>query len=57
MTTTSVNPVNPDLQKERSKCTFEQAEFTRWWYGGEKKLQEKRLRGKNHLIRISPKFL
>lgn len=37
--------VNPDLVKERNKCTFDKEEFTRWWYGGEEELKRKRLIG------------
>ncbi|XP_058828521.1 probable peroxisomal acyl-coenzyme A oxidase 1, partial [Topomyia yanbarensis] len=37
-----VDVVNKDLQHERSKCTFNQEEFTLWWVGGQDKLDEKR---------------
>lgn len=37
--------VNPDLANERKRCSFNTAEFTNWWYGGEKKVEEKRARG------------
>lgn len=37
--------VNPDLANERKKCSFNTSEFTNWWYGGEKKVAEKRSRG------------
>lgn len=40
--------MNPDLVKERQKCSFDVEEFARWWNGGDKKLQEKRDRGKLH---------
>lgn len=35
--------INPDLEKERQKCSFDVEEFTRYWYGD--KLEEKRARG------------
>ncbi|XP_058828522.1 probable peroxisomal acyl-coenzyme A oxidase 1, partial [Topomyia yanbarensis] len=34
--------VNKDLQHERSKCSFNQEEFTVWWVGGREKLNDKR---------------
>lgn len=37
--------VNPDLNNERKKCSFDVEEMARWWYGGEQKLKEKRQRG------------
>lgn len=37
--------VNPDLENERKKCTFNIDEFTSWWCGGPLKLKEKRERG------------
>lgn len=39
------NKVNPDLDKERQICSFNVEEFSSWWLGGDKKLQEKRKRG------------
>lgn len=39
------NKVNPDLANERKKCSFNTEEFTNWWYGGAKKVEEKRARG------------
>lgn len=39
--------VNKDLQNDRSKCTFNQEEFTVWWVGGEEKLKEKRSLGEH----------
>lgn len=38
--------VNPDLLKERKKCTFNVEELTTWWCNGQQKLKEKRERGK-----------
>lgn len=38
--------VNPDLQKERNKCSFKTEELTNWWYGGAKNVEEKRWKGK-----------
>ena len=40
-----VKKVNPDLDNERKKCTFDVEELARWWNGGEQKLLEKRERG------------
>lgn len=39
--------VNADLQRERKNCTFNTEEFTNWWYGSEKNVQEKRFTGNN----------
>lgn len=38
--------VNPDLVGERKKCSFKTADFTNWWYGGEKNVEKKRWIGK-----------
>lgn len=38
--------VNPDLQKERNKATFNTEEFTIWWSGGRKKYEERKALGK-----------
>lgn len=38
--------VNPDLEGERKKCSFKTIEFTNWWHGGAKNVEEKRWRGK-----------
>lgn len=37
--------INPDLAKERQKCTFDIEEFSQYWYGDQNKLEEKRQRG------------
>lgn len=37
--------VNPDLAKEREKCTFDVEELSRYWIGDQTKLEEKRARG------------
>lgn len=37
--------INPDLDKERQKCTFNTVEFTNWWYGGVKEVEKKRWQG------------
>lgn len=38
------NTVNPDLENERKKVTFNVEEFSEWWYGGKEKLKERRER-------------
>lgn len=38
--------VNPDLEKERKKCTFNREELSIYWIGSKDKLEEKRARGK-----------
>lgn len=38
--------INPDLEKERTKCSFDVEEFAQYWIGGRAKLDEKRARGK-----------
>lgn len=38
--------INPDLKKERQKCTFDVEELARYWIGDQNKLEEKRARGK-----------
>lgn len=47
MSSAVLKKVNPDLQEERKKCTFNQEEFTNWYHGGAKKVEEKRWRGEN----------
>lgn len=37
--------LNPDLDRERRRCTFDVEELARYWYGGQNKLDEKRARG------------
>lgn len=42
---TTKKTINPDLEKERQKCTFDVEEFARYWIGDQTKLDEKRARG------------
>lgn len=37
--------INPDLEKERKKCTFDVEELAKYWIGDQQKLEEKRARG------------
>lgn len=37
--------VNPDLENERRKCTFDVEELARYWIGDQAELEEKRARG------------
>jgi acyl-CoA oxidase len=41
-----VREVNPDLAKEREKCTFKTLELTHFLDGGVEKYNERRERGK-----------
>ncbi|XP_019847959.2 probable peroxisomal acyl-coenzyme A oxidase 1 [Bactrocera dorsalis] len=36
------NAVNPDLQREREKASFNTQEFTYWWLGGKEKYEAKK---------------
>lgn len=38
--------INPDLLREREKCTFDREELATYWIGDKQKLEEKRARGK-----------
>lgn len=38
--------INEDIKIERKNCTFDVEEFTRWYYQGDEKLEEKRFLGK-----------
>lgn len=38
-------PINEDIRIERANCTFDVDEFTKWYFQGEKKLEEKRFLG------------
>lgn len=38
--------INPDLQEERDKVSFDVDEFTNWYHGGKDKVEEKRFLGK-----------
>lgn len=40
----SKKTINPDLAKERQKCTFDVEELARYWIGDQTKLDEKRFR-------------
>lgn len=44
---TTKKTINPDLEKERRKCTFDVEELARYWIGDQSKLEEKRARGKS----------
>lgn len=37
--------VNPDLEKERQKCSFNGEELTNWWYGSAAEVQKRRAIG------------
>lgn len=37
--------MNPDLARERQKCTFDREELATYWIGDAQKLEEKRARG------------
>lgn len=39
--------VNQDLNEERQKITFNVEEFTKWYYGGEANVKDKRYVGKS----------
>lgn len=41
--------INPDLQEERNKVSFDVTEFSKWYHGGEEKLEEKRFLGNDHV--------
>lgn len=41
--------INPDLENERKKCSFNVEEMARWWNGGENNLKTKREKGKQKL--------
>lgn len=43
---TTKETINPDLENERQKCTFDVEELARYWIGDQSKLEEKRARGK-----------
>lgn len=38
--------INPDIDIERKNASFNSEEFAAWFYGGENRLQMKRLVGK-----------
>lgn len=37
--------MNPDIQEERKKVSFNIEEFTNWYHGGAEKVEEKRFLG------------
>lgn len=41
----STGKMNPDLARERQKCTFDREELATYWIGDARKLEEKRARG------------
>lgn len=43
---TTTGKINPDLAREREKCTFDVEELATYWIGDKQKLEEKRARGK-----------
>lgn len=43
----TVAKINPDLQEERDKIPFDIEEFTKWYFGGADKVEEKRFLGKS----------
>lgn len=46
MSSEIVKNVNPDLDLERKKCTFDVEELAIWWNGGKDELLQKRETGK-----------
>lgn len=44
--------LNPDIQEERSKVTFNVEEFTNWFYGGAANVKERRFLGKEILSHL-----
>lgn len=42
----SATKTNPDIEEERHKVSFNVEEFTKWFYGGVEKVQEKRFLGR-----------
>lgn len=42
--------INPDLARERQKCTFDPEELAVYWIGDKQKLEEKRARGESEAI-------
>lgn len=49
---TSIQKMNPDIEVERKNCSFDVNEFSVWWNGGQKKLDDKRSRGRPKLLVI-----
>ena len=45
-----VSKINPDIQEEREKVGFDVEEFTNWYHGGAKNVEEKRFYGKTDFI-------
>ncbi len=42
--------INEDLKEERDKVSFKIEEFTKWYHGGARQLEEKRFLGNKILI-------
>lgn len=49
MSDNTVDKINPDLLKERKKCTFNTEELAIWWNGGREMLLRKRKLGNVHV--------
>lgn len=52
---TGQSKINPDIQEERDKVSFNVEEFTNWYYGGADSVKEKRFLGKTFVFRFSSK--
>lgn len=51
----TVSKINPDIEEERKKVEFNVEEFTNWYHGGVKNLEEKRFFGmtfKSHKLEL-----
>lgn len=53
---TAHSKMNPDIQEEREKVSFNLEEFTNWYHGGVAKVEEKRFLGVTCLI-LSASYL
>lgn len=53
---TAHSKMNPDIQEEREKVSFNLEEFTNWYHGGVAKVEEKRFLGMTCLI-LSASYL
>lgn len=52
----ALTKINPDLQEERDKVSFDVEEFTNWFYKGEEKVEEKRFLGTiNQFVKVQMK--
>lgn len=52
----SGSKLNKDLQDEREKVSFEVTEFTNWFHGGVKNVEEKRFLGNFRVLVTESKF-